>query len=524
MQEAKAASSLDHPNICTIYEIDETDNGQLFLAMGFCEGGSLETKLEAGPLPVGRVLDIAMQIAGGLAEAHSAGIVHRDIKPGNIVFGKGDVAKIVDFGLAKLVAEPSITHSGMIRGTVAYMSPEQVQGEQVDHRPDIWALGVVLYEMLSGRRPFRSESPMLVANAILTKTPSPVTDVRDDMAPPLQAVVDRMLAKKVDDRYQSPAHVLSALRDLRQHAENQVASDSTPTAGDSWSTYGDPIVPTTAPGQLAPGTQIGSYEIHACLGYGSWGAVYKGFDPNLQRSVAIKIVERRGDTPVELIRSRLLQEARNASPLQHANICAVFEVGDHGGLPFIVYEYIDGDSLGALIPPDGWAADTVVRYGIQMAAAVAYTHDHGLVHGDIKPYSFIVSRDGQVKLVEFGPATRFDQADSGGVKLPRTIEGTLRYLSPEALQGQTARPEQDVWAMGVTLYQMTTGTLPFTGSDEKEIIRAIQRGSPAPLSQDVPPGLRALIQRCLSKEPTQRYANGTGVLANLEGLQWSQNS
>jgi serine/threonine protein kinase len=154
IQEAQAAAALNHPNICIIHEVDESDD-QTFIAMEFIEGQTLKDKIEAGPLAVDEAIDIASQVAEGLGEAHKKGIVHRDIKPANIMLtGKGR-AKIMDFGLAKLSWGADLTKPSMIMGTVAYMSPEQARGEPVDHRTDIWSLGAMLYEMLTGEKTFQ---------------------------------------------------------------------------------------------------------------------------------------------------------------------------------------------------------------------------------------------------------------------------------------------------------------------------------------------------------------------------------
>ena len=154
LQEAQAASALDHPNICTIHEINETDDGQLYLVMAYYEGETLKERIERGPLDLDEAVDIATQVGQGLAEAHGAGIVHRDIKPANLLIATSGVVKILDFGLAKLAGTEGVTQTGTTVGTVAYMSPEQACGEEVDHRTDIWSVGVVLYEMMTGE-PYR---------------------------------------------------------------------------------------------------------------------------------------------------------------------------------------------------------------------------------------------------------------------------------------------------------------------------------------------------------------------------------
>ena len=154
VHEAKTASTLQHANVCVVHDIDETTDGQMFISMEYLEGETLTRKIERGPLPIDEAIDIAIQVAKGLTAAHQHGIVHRDIKPANILITSGGVAKIVDFGLAKLSGRTLMTREGSTLGTAAYMSPEQAHGEPADQRTDIWAMGVVVYEMLTGKHPF----------------------------------------------------------------------------------------------------------------------------------------------------------------------------------------------------------------------------------------------------------------------------------------------------------------------------------------------------------------------------------
>ncbi|NNF58489.1 MAG: protein kinase [Rhodothermaceae bacterium] len=212
--EARAASALDHPNICTVYEVGETDDGRLFLAMACYTGETLADRLTEGLLPVEEAVDLARQIARGLGAAHHKGIVHRDLKPSNIFLcaeegGGPPRAKILDFGVAK-VDGVDLTKSGTTLGTVAYAAPEQARGT-ADPRSDLWGLGVVLYEMLTGRRPFEGSYEAALLYTILNEAPTPVRTHRAEVPAALEAVVDRCLEKNPADRFQSAAEVEAAL-------------------------------------------------------------------------------------------------------------------------------------------------------------------------------------------------------------------------------------------------------------------------------------------------------------------------
>ena len=222
INEARAASALDHPNICTVYEIGETEDNQLFIAMAFYEGETLRTKIRKGPLNLGEAVGIATQVAGGLAKAHSKGVVHRDIKPANIMVTSDGTAKIVDFGLAILAGQVRLTRTGATSGTAAYMSLEQARGEQIDHRTDIWSLGVVLYEMVTGQLPFRGEYEPALIYSILNDTPRPMSALRGEVPQALERIVMKAMAKLPGDRYRTAEETFAAL----ESCANAIAADA----------------------------------------------------------------------------------------------------------------------------------------------------------------------------------------------------------------------------------------------------------------------------------------------------------
>ncbi len=241
LREAKAAAGLDHPNVCTVHEIGEAD-GKTFLSMAFIEGQSLEARIEQGPLPIQEALDIGRQVAHGLEAAHEKGIIHRDIKPANILIEPKGRAVIMDFGLARLAEASRLTKPETTLGTVAYMSPEQMQGATVDHRGDIWALGVVLYEMVTGMRPFKGEYDQALGYEIVNEQPEPLTAVRAGVPMELEFLTAKCLEKDADKRYGSAAELAVDL----SSAADRLKSGQTRSINVS-GVASEPVQPTPAP-------------------------------------------------------------------------------------------------------------------------------------------------------------------------------------------------------------------------------------------------------------------------------------
>jgi len=270
------------------------------------------------------------------------------------------------------------------------------------------------------------------------------------------------------------------------------------------------------------GKTLAHYEIESCLGEGGSGVVYRGRDLRLERQVAIKVLADvlRYD---ELAWARLLREARLASQLNHPHIAAIYDLGEEDGRAYIVMEYVEGLPLADLIPEGGMPSEQVERYAAQIAGALAYAHQQGVLHGDLKGSNIIVTSEGNIKLLDFGLGRRIPRSGMGEVTsacLPLTeagaTAGTLPYLAPELLRGSPPSLQSDVWALGVLLYQMATGELPFRGATPFELSVEIMVGTPRKLAQ-LPEPLQSTLRRCLEKDAMVRIPQVRELAIALEG-------
>ncbi len=278
------------------------------------------------------------------------------------------------------------------------------------------------------------------------------------------------------------------------------------------------------------GKSLGHFQIEERLGAGGMGVVYRARDTQLDRAVALKLVGEKFAQDAQA-RARLLNEARTASALNHPHVCHIYEVGEAEGHAYIAMEYVAGKPLAQTIPQEGLPSETLLRYGIQIADAVAHAHDHGIVHRDLKSANVMITPEGRAKVLDFGLALRqrgeeFAEVTRSQVSLGEsgTVSGTLHSIAPEVLRGDASDPRSDVWALGVLLYEMAAGRLPFEGKTGFEMSSAILREQPAPLPPRVPAALRAVILRCLAKDPAQRFARSSEVRASLETIQSSEES
>jgi len=314
--EARAASALNHPNICTIYAV-ENDAGQSFIAMELLEGQSLDAKLESGLLALDRLLDVSIQLADALDAAHAKGIIHRDIKPANIFVTQRSQVKVLDFGLAKLTRPTeiatdtlgasqdaartaSLTNPGSTVGTIAYMSPEQARGEQLDPRTDLFSLGAVIYQMATGALPFSGNTSAVIFNAILERDPVPVSQLNPQLPPKLQELVDKLLEKDRDLRYQSAADLRGDLKRLKRDTESgrkpaqAISSDATTAPAQAGSRPSSSSAVAAAARQHKLGTGVASVigiVLLAAAAYGIYALLSRNRSEPFQNISVTKVTE-----------------------------------------------------------------------------------------------------------------------------------------------------------------------------------------------------------------------------------------
>jgi TolB-like protein/tetratricopeptide (TPR) repeat protein/predicted Ser/Thr protein kinase len=278
----------------------------------------------------------------------------------------------------------------------------------------------------------------------------------------------------------------------------------------------------TRDGGLKPGVKLGTYQIVRRLGRGGMGVVFLAHDTTLHRQVALKVLG--SPTDDETARVQLLREARNAAALNHSNICTVYEVGEADGRAFIAMEYVDGRPLSDRLAESALPMEEALRYGIEAADALAYAHDHGVVHRDLKAANAIVTTTGRLKLVDFGLARREDALLVDATTMPSLVAagvavGTPYSMAPEQVRGGVTDARTDIWALGVLLYEMVSGGKPFGAVTIPELFSSILKDAPAPLPNGVPVDVQAVIERCLEKEPDRRYHRADEVRARLEAIQ-----
>jgi serine/threonine protein kinase len=272
------------------------------------------------------------------------------------------------------------------------------------------------------------------------------------------------------------------------------------------------------------GEKLGHYHLTAKIGEGGMGVVYRARDEELNRDVAVKVLA--ASMLEHLSKDHLLKEAQTASALNHPNICTIYQIGRVDEGFYLVMELVEGQSLHEMARSTQLTTEAVTRYGVQIADALAHAHDRQIVHRDLKGANVVITHDGRVKVLDFGLARRLDKETAlmitrslASLERDRSIVGTLPYMAPEVLAGETGSYQSDIWALGILLYEATTGQLPFSGGTPFGLSAAILHELPKPLPSSVPPGLSAVIMRCLAKGLKDRFQRASEIRSALETIQ-----
>jgi serine/threonine protein kinase len=524
MREADALKRLSHPNIVRYLASGFDAEDQPFLVLEWLDGEDLRRRQRRDPLALQQALRVVDQVLEGLAACHAQGIVHRDLKPSNVFLVDDGGSKLLDFGVAWLMDHMvRMTRTGVVMGSLHHLAPEQIKkGGQVDSRTDIYAVGVLLYELATGELPFSGNDPAAVLQQIVCETPSLPSLVRPDLPSWVDDVVLRAMMRAPADRYQSTAEMRAAL--AAEGATGTTGSDATLRSAPR-----EPEEPSheiIAPVQLKEGDMAGEYQVTGLLARGGMGTIYHGVHPLIGKRVAIKVLRPECCENPHTV-DRFLAEAQAVNAIRHPNIVDIFAFGTlAGGSRYLVMEFLEGVRLTEFLEANRPVSYRDARALLaQITGALGDAHDKGIVHRDLKPDNVMVMRgpDGQlsVKLLDFGIAKFTEDASLSTLPPSRTRTGvpigTPVYMSPEQCAGEGTDHRSDIYALGVLMYQMFTGQVPFTGPSIVAIINAQVNEAPTPPRQlcEIPADLEAVILRCLAKSKEHRPTHVAELRAEL---------
>jgi serine/threonine-protein kinase len=532
LREARAASRLRHDHILPVLSYGEMDE-LTYMVMPLITGGTLGARLTGGqpPLPLAQVADYARQLAGALDYAHSQGIVHRDVKPSNVLLDERGPLYLTDFGIARLFDTGTnaitserigLTHTGQVLGTPYYMAPEQIKGEPVGPATDIYALGVVVYQMVTGQVPYQGDTPLAVAMQHLQDDPCPPSLLRSGLPPAAEEAILRAMAKQPADRFATAAELADALeravREARPANWQDSSNDTRPvssallpggaagvaSSGLAGSSHHDD------PFRALVGTTLGSYRLDELVGVTDVGGVFRARSMADGTPYRLRVLATAANQPAEsrsIVLGRVQQLAHTVAGLQHPYILPLLDYGSARGMPYLVFPNVAGLSLAQRLAQTGpmellAAGRTLDR----IAAALEYAHEHGILHRNLTADCIFVHSATELAVADFEVRRMVE------LGTPPAGTSSLYYdtdaVAPEQLLGRPVDTYTDVYALGVVLYTMLTGRPIYSGATRDDIAQQHLYAAVAPLRRwraGLPPALENILARALAKEPEQRF-------------------
>ena len=516
-REAKTAARIASDHVVQVYETG-VERGVPFIAMEYVEGESAADLLKKRTkLPWQEATRLALAAARGLKAAHEKGVLHRDVKPANILVAKDGRVKVADFGIAKLIQKDvpsrdgSVTGSGVILGSPYYMAPEQADGQAVDARADIYALGVTLYELLSGRVPFHAETTVKTLSLVLTAPVPPLRPLVADLPAAVERACLALMARDRDARPKTTDEVIQLLSSLEKPPRNQniATVDLEADAADHVSKL-----------RARLGKELPEYAIESELGRGGVGVVFKARHKSTNEVVALKILLM-AELASPKQRARFEEEAEITKRIKHPGIVPVRQIGTTGGLPYFTMKYVEGQDLAAYIQGPKFDRDKGLELLKEVANAVQAAHALGVVHRDLKPENVIIEKSsGRPYVLDFGLAKSTD-ANEKKLTVTGALLGTPYYMSYEQALGKhrDVDARTDVWALGAILYVMLTGKPPFDADSAGELFAKIIKEGPRPchyIRSDVPRSLEKVALKALRKNKDERQPDAGAFAKELE--------
>jgi serine/threonine protein kinase len=506
LRESRAIARLRHPNIVSLLDFAIDPEGRPYLVMEHLNGPSLGEELRArGTFDVASFRRILGSICGALQLAHDRGIVHRDLKPPNIVshrFDTGEIVwKIIDFGLVNIAGgtdtDTPLTEKNTFLGTAAYAAPEQLIDGSLDGRTDLYSLGVIAFEMLSGRRPFEADSLMGLLDQHLRAAPPDLSALRPDLPPELTRAVMRALAKDPDARWSSASAFSRA-----------ILTEDLPTVA----------ISTAAE---VPSGLLATYELGPVIGRGRFGSeIHHGMHRALGHPVAIRTFRPTAQMDRDAVRTRFLKEAR-ALQVAHPNIVQVRDFGEAGDTLYVVTDLLEGTSLAERLRGGPLPPPALRDFVTQLIDATRAVHRHQGVICGVHPDIMRIVTDDEGERLAISSAGICSLRDLLATLDEHALRGhaltgtELPYVAPELLMGKAATPRADLFTIGVLGYQMAAGRLPFEAPSLPELLGVMMAGVQQPLAAarpDLPADAASCLTACLAFDAAQRPASASALL------------